>query len=679
MAMAKTVRRRGVVVLAVALAIVSGREAAADALKCKATIAKQSALYVQKRAKALLKCEDAKTKGKLPAAQVCASEPKTQKVLTALAAKLGLTVAGACGGADKTCGTADDEPLASIGWGAVATCPDFGSSGCTQPIGSCSDVASCIECSADAAVGQAMALYYGSLDPAAFATGNAVNKCQQAIGKETTKFLAAKSKALQKCWNARLVAGTASACPDAAATLAIALADQKKIAGICKACGGADKLCDGAGDVPPSAVGFVASCPAVTPPGGASCARPIATAEDVVACVDCVTGAAISCIDALAVPEFVSPLPPQCNTTTTTTTSTTTTAPTTTTSTTLTFCGNGVRDLGEQCDDGNATNLDGCDAGCRFEQNQRVTSLAFNSGTDAVCTQNALGKALFPGGGSSTDAGTQVNGAVASAVADGSISLLFRLLGLDDLSGTTDAAVSVGVLGGTPVAGTGYDGTNDVDWWYTADPATIDVDRNPLTIFDGSVSGHVLLAGPGRVAFTFDFSGTPLALSLSSVVLRSMNGAISTPLASAGTPPGHLAVEQIDPTLQSYQTSTGGRLCGNVSALSMAQVPIPSALTGGGLTACSQNYSTANSLLDMIVNGCTIFFVQVVKPTQPDTVDPAQPLLGAGGPYTLSSNAQKAVSTCRDKNGVVVDLAQCLATATYSSSLSFVSDRVVIK
>src|SRR5207302_1979442 len=36
-------------------------------------------------------------------------------------------------------------------------------------------------------------------------------------------------------------------------------------------------------------------------------------------------------------------------------------------------CGDGVRAPGskEQCDDGNTTNLDGCDSQCRFEQNQR--------------------------------------------------------------------------------------------------------------------------------------------------------------------------------------------------------------------------------------------------------------------------------------------------------------------
>jgi len=57
---------------------------------------------------------------------------------------------------------------------------------------------------------------------------------------------------------------------------------------------------------------------------------------------------------------------------------------------TVQLCGNGVRDGGEQCDDGNSTNLDGCDADCRFEQAQRAVWFKMQFSTDTVCTQNAL-------------------------------------------------------------------------------------------------------------------------------------------------------------------------------------------------------------------------------------------------------------------------------------------------
>src|SRR5262249_15509919 len=144
--MTRTTRVRVAMAITLTLMMGAGREASADAVKCKEAIAKQSATYVQKRSKALQKCEDAKTTGKLPATQVCPSEPKTQSALGVLATKLGLGIASACGGADKTCGTADDDSLAAIGWGSVANCPAFGDMTCTQAIASCSDIATCIQC-----------------------------------------------------------------------------------------------------------------------------------------------------------------------------------------------------------------------------------------------------------------------------------------------------------------------------------------------------------------------------------------------------------------------------------------------------------------------------------------------------------------------------------------------------
>ena len=49
-----------------------------------------------------------------------------------------------------------------------------------------------------------------------------------------------------------------------------------------------------------------------------------------------------------------------------------------------------------------------------------------------------------------------------------------------------------------------------------------------------------------------------------------------------------------------------GLLCGNISAASLATVPVPTALTTG-LTACENvTYSaTANHLLDVLVGGCS--------------------------------------------------------------------------
>src|SRR5690606_6805752 len=94
-------------------------------------------------------------------------------------------------------------------------------------------------------------------------------------------------------------------------------------------------------------------------------------------------------------------------------------------------CGDGVRAGGEQCDDGNTTNLDGCDSTCKFEQCQRVNQLQMRFNTDGYCTKNALGSAIVG------QAQSTLQGALNDGVADGSITIALNALGLDDLTGTT--------------------------------------------------------------------------------------------------------------------------------------------------------------------------------------------------------------------------------------------------
>ena len=86
-----------------------------------------------------------------------------------------------------------------------------------------------------------------------------LNKCQHAIGKATSAFLSSKSKALQKCWDAKLNGEAIASCVpplagDGKYLAAIAKAETKKIATICKACGGADKGCDQAVTTPTTTV-----------------------------------------------------------------------------------------------------------------------------------------------------------------------------------------------------------------------------------------------------------------------------------------------------------------------------------------------------------------------------------------------------------------------------------------
>jgi len=324
---------------AIGVEIASPTEARADALACQRAIAKASAAYVQGRTKALARCQDGKVKGRIRPDDPCTGDPTTLRSLESLWVGLFADINRNCGGANRDCGDGDDLPLASSGWADVTTCPDFEGRGCTNTIATCTDISTCLQCIAGQAVDQAVATYAGEFASDQFGTSSAVNGCQRAINKGASKFIRSRSKILQKCWDARLRGSHSNPCPDPGdgrATRSLAKAETRKINTICRSCGGPDRLCNGVGDLSPSAIGFAASCPAVAPIGAASCAGPVATLTDLVSCIDCVANFKTDCADVAAVPQLVAPYPATCNAGATTTTSSTTSTSTTTTIATTT-------------------------------------------------------------------------------------------------------------------------------------------------------------------------------------------------------------------------------------------------------------------------------------------------------------------------------------------------------
>jgi cysteine-rich repeat protein len=331
-------------------------------------------------------------------------------------------------------------------------------------------------------------------------------------------------------------------------------------------------------------------------------------------------------------------------------------------------CGDGKRSTGEQCDDGNTKNLDGCDSKCKFEQDHRVNSVSINGGTDTFCTANALGNHALGGPGSL--ALGQLNPSLATGVKDGSTTIAFKFMNITDLTGTNaNPGLQLGTLSGAPVTGTNYDGTNDVDWWYTTTASTIDSSRNPVSLLSATLSG-AKLAATGTVDLAVALTGAVTTLHSTSTKIAANVGTSSKPGASTSTTPGHLASENLDPALTSFQTMSNGELCGNISASSLATVPVPAALQNSFLCG----FAAYGSLLDVLVNGCG----GIITATQPDQVDPAAPVVGAGAPYTFQVTSAK-VTSCKDKSGTTVNLTACETAAAYSSYFAFTSDRVIMK
>jgi len=330
--------------------------ASAAPIACQREISKGFAKFTQAKMKALGRCEDAVLSGKL--AGPC-PDAKTAAVLAKAEAKLRSSIQKKCGGPDGVCGSGTDETLASIGWD-VGACRNFESGSCANPIGHCGDVADCLVCVGDAAVDQAIGLYYDAL--AASADGT-VQRCQREIGRSAAKAFRAETKALQKCADARLK-GSPGSCPDPKTTSMISRARAKAVAKMCQVCGGADGVCGGMGDLTPAQIGFPASCPAVTIPGGTACGGPVTNLQGLINCVSCVTAFKSDCTDAIAVSTLES-YPAQCNADPEAT-PTGGATPDPTPTPTASLCGNGTIDAGEACDGANAPTCPGaCTSTCQ--------------------------------------------------------------------------------------------------------------------------------------------------------------------------------------------------------------------------------------------------------------------------------------------------------------------------
>ncbi|MBX3230579.1 MAG: hypothetical protein KIT84_00065 [Labilithrix sp.] len=321
-------------------------------------------------------------------------------------------------------------------------------------------------------------------------------------------------------------------------------------------------------------------------------------------------------------------------------------------------CGNGTRDPGEQCDDGNRSNLDGCSSTCQFEQTHRLNTISMMFQTDGFCTSNAIGGAI------KSVAQGQIGEALGGAIADGTINVMLGAAGLADPTGAGSGSLSLSSFMGAP-SGTAL----GLDALFTASEASLDADLTPLVSMNASVSGGQLAAS-GNVAFSLALGAAPADVSLSGAKLKATVGAASAP----GNVPASVG---LDPSLKTFATLTNGQVCGNVSAASLAAVPVPEQLTTGS-TSCSQGYTTSNSMLDVIVGGCRVFIITALGATQPDKADPTVPAAGAGAPYKLTQTGNR-VTGCRDKNNASVPLDACLKSAAFSAGFKFTSQRANVR
>jgi len=312
------------------------------------------------------------------------------------------------------------------------------------------------------------------------------------------------------------------------------------------------------------------------------------------------------------------------------------------------LCGNGVIDGDEQCDDGNFFDLDGCDRSCRYEVITRMTdfTIATTAGP-AFCVHpgNALGTKVI-----TSLALGQLNPPLQADVTKGTVNVFTQFLGLSDLSGTTASGFELGVLNGNPdpAKGTWPSAGNPIDWSFLVNPTTVSQGLPTGKLTGGTIANHALTAGPSTVNLALSLGGSLALMTLRDAKLSASIDASPAPDAPA-PPPGKLASGL---TMFQSMTATGSNegLCGDVTVASLAQIPVPSALTSGSVK-CSEGYTSCgggpvsascNSLLDVFVGGCSLLggAVKVTAPTQPDVAAGAsvQTLtVGGGKKVTLPS------------------------------------------
>ena len=305
-----------------------------------------------------------------------------------------------------------------------------------------------------------------------------------------------------------------------------------------------------------------------------------------------------------------------------------------------------------------------------FDTAQKMTTLAFQFGTDSFATSNRFGSAFTSG------AQSQINSGLTSDISDGTVCILIEMPGLTDLMGINQSPLNIAIVSSEPVSAPGYNATSDLDWWYNPNQSDLGSNGVPTNQIAAFIVAKVLSANGGRFSLTPSLLNPATnvgRLDLSSVLLQATVGTSRALLESAnGLPPGHLAAENLPAGAQAFATMTSGKLRGNISAASLAATPIPLAFVGNG-----SGYTATNTWLDVLIGGYLEDGVlTLINATQPDQSDPAAPVVGAGPPYKFFATS-KSVTSAEDNTGSPVSLGAALNAAAYSSYFTFNTGRVI--
>lgn len=289
-------------------------------------------------------------------------------------------------------------------------------------------------------------------------------------------------------------------------------------------------------------------------------------------------------------------------------------------------CGDGLLDLGEQCDDGNTDAFDGCDGECRQEVFFRLNDFAIaTEPAPSFCELGAFNTAF------GSIALPTINARLSAGASLGASVPLMQLIGLDDLSGRDDAEVELGSARG--IAGSEGLVPMQRDQIVTIVQSTHGGGGRP-TRMAGKLQGGTLEVGPGNMLLPLDFAGNDFTLRLFDARLRAR---LDVPSVPSQHPSGFQATESSPEYL--VTTGLGDGLCGAISVESLSKIPVMNELAEGvGSVTCEETYvacepgavagEDCSSLLDALIAGCNAGgFGAVVAATQPDVPGDGPPEL----------------------------------------------------
>jgi cysteine-rich repeat protein len=277
-------------------------------------------------------------------------------------------------------------------------------------------------------------------------------------------------------------------------------------------------------------------------------------------------------------------------------------------------CGNGMidSDNGEQCDDSNTMPWDGCGPDCRVELAHVIDSLTIG-GPEVGCDYSGDG---MPDNRFGATVGPLLEAFVMGGNLAENITVLLKWYGLDDVTGSSDPAVTLAWATGEETMTPGE---------YLVDPGQFDAAGNPLITFEGSIAAHMVAAGPEDISIPVFILPLDIRQSEISATTRATGGQVS-----------HL---------------DDGLLCGAVPLDVFAIIPTDMLPVIGGTPPCEGTDSP--TMADLLVGGAL-----VLPPTQPD-VD----LDGDGlerFETTRGAGCQAVITACIDGDGSRVEGRGCV-------------------